>query len=144
MRGVHFRRMALTFTILCAGSISARAETLTGVINVNVTIASGANVPMNTTINLNLGIAVSGYTNPTSDDQYATVTATVRKTSASQLVTIQYPYEWVLQNPFKNVSLSLSVTPALTYPLSDTVGLSTAIPLPANGATTNLAAPVQL
>ncbi len=143
MYATRFLRAATVMALASAMTSQSAANTvsLTGVFNVKLTIMSdnGA-VPLNTSLNVN--ISISAF--QTSGGQRVQATETVTKTSTSQVVSISVPYDWTLVNPLGTVMISVSVTPALTYPAADSASVSGSVPLPANNATTNVSAPIQL
>ncbi|MBY6243194.1 hypothetical protein [Methylosinus sp. Sm6] len=133
--------LAMTAALTASGPATAALTTRSGTFKLTVTIVSDANIPNATmfTVRATVGARGADYS------QSEAAQRQVAKTSGSQVVTITVPYLWKLDQPLvSTATISVSVSAALASPLSNSANRSFSTPLPANGATTPLAATIRL
>jgi len=113
-----------------------------GTIRLVCTIVSGADLRAGNSVTVEgrASLFYMGTSNATN------ATATVKKSAASQTVTLNLPFRWALAGSpgGSPVTVTVTVTPSLTYPARNSASTSLSIALPANGATTVVAVPVRL
>ncbi|QGM47452.1 hypothetical protein [Methylocystis heyeri] len=122
----------------------ASPTTISGTFSVTLAIMSdNATIPLNTPIALS--VSIGGSVPQASGNQATSARQTVTKTSTTQNVTISLPFDWTSQGaPPTVATLSVSVTPALNYPASDSLYLTLTVPVPANNGTMAITLPAQL
>ncbi|HMN73193.1 MAG TPA: hypothetical protein PKA55_15115 [Rhodoblastus sp.] len=142
MSGNVLRIASLAALGLASGAQPAGADatTIKGVFKAVVTVVSPVSMPLQTPIQVKVSASLTGQ----GGGQSATGVLVVKKTANSQAVTINIPYQWTLPPAGVAVRFSVAVTPTLTYPASNYASVSTAIPLPANNATTTVAVSTRL
>jgi hypothetical protein len=129
--------------VAAVGSADAATITRRGTFKVTVTILSPSTIPKATQFTLRASIIVNGART----QQTKTTTQIVAKTKDSQTVTLSLPYLWKLTAPVAStasLSVGVSAAPSTQQSAFYDVSQSIAVTLPANGATTPLAASLRL
>jgi hypothetical protein len=132
--------LALVAAFACA-TLPARAAvvTRTGTFKVQSTVALSANVPSSATVS---ATASAYFYDPVGGSHQAQISATVKRSGNKANVMLTLPYRWAVGQVTGTVTVALSVhADAVGSPFAT---ISGTIPLPAEGATTQVVLPASL